>query len=64
MWTNKVYFLCKEKTGSEGGFQMSKNREYKKNERKEKDRKNKPYEIPNEVSCSPEFPQGCISWDN
>ena len=43
---------------------MNKNREYKKNERKEKDRKNKPYEIPNEVSCSPEFPQGCISWDN
>lgn len=33
-------------------------------ELKNKERSSKPYKIPDEVCCSPEFPQGCISWDN
>jgi hypothetical protein len=33
-------------------------------ELKNKERSSKPYKIQDEVCCSPEFPQGCISWDN
>lgn len=45
---------------------MDKIREDKKSAEKEKKavKKDKPYEIPNEGSCSPEFPQGCIIQDN
>jgi hypothetical protein len=54
--------LRKEKV-SEGGFLMSKKYDNKV-ELKNKERSSKPYKIPDEVCCSPEFPQGCISWDN